>query len=179
MTIDYRRFRGLSRAFGGGSSRPNPLKLVGDTALPASAEPPAVLPAAEDDYDAAPAVPVQTHVPARSTPPAPAAVLVSPVDTLLAALDAAADDVQRAALLAASSITVRDELAAALAHREMLAPPPHAALMAALDRAADDAQRAALLSAASRELRAELAEALWSRRMPVADAQQRYLDMIK
>jgi hypothetical protein len=51
--------------------------------------------------------------------------------------------------------------------------------MAGLDNAADDIQRAAFLSAASRELRAALADLLWWRRVPVGDAQQRYLDMIQ
>jgi hypothetical protein len=178
MTIDYRR---LARAFGGGSGRPNPLKLIAGTALPPNAEPPAVPRDAKDDYDAAPAMPAQTHVLARS-PPATAIALVSPVDALLAALDAAADDVQRAALLAAASVDVREGLFGALAYRALVAPLPNVALdtlVAALDSAADDAQRAALLTAASRELRAALADHLWWCRVPVSDGQQRYLDMIK
>jgi hypothetical protein len=173
MTIDYRR---LARAFGSG--RPNPLKLVAGTALSAITEAPATAPAVLPDDDAAP---TRAAV-ATESPPAPAAVLVNPVDTLLAALDAAPNDLERGYLLAAAPLTVREELSGVLAHHAMMEPPPSVALdtlMAGLDSAADDAQRAALLSAASRELRAELADRLWWRRVSVDDGQQRYLDMIK
>jgi hypothetical protein len=176
MTINY---RSLARALGGGSGRPNPLKLVAGTALPATTQAPtapAALP--DDDVDAAP---TRTLVVTES-PPAPEAVRINPVDTLLAALDAATDDVERSMLLASASADVREALSGALAYRAMVAPPPSVvldALMAGLDSAADDTQRAALLSAASRELRAALADLLWWRRVPVSDGQQRYLDMIK
>ena len=104
------------------------------------------------------------------------------VAELLAALDAAPNDLERGYLLASASVDVREGLSGALAYRALVAPQPDVALdslVAALDSAADDDHRAALLSAASRELRAALADRLWWRRPPVRDGQQRYLDMIK
>jgi hypothetical protein len=181
VTINYRR---LARALGGGSGRANPLKLVAGTALPRNAEPPAMPPAAlpDVDDDAAPAVLLQTHVPERSTPLPSAVPRIDPVDTLLAALDAAPNDLERGYLLASASADVREGLSGALAYRALVVPPPNvalASLVAALDSAADDTHRAAVLSAASRELRAALADFLWWRRVPVGDAQQRYLDLIR
>jgi hypothetical protein len=178
MTINY---RSLARALGGGSGRPNPLKLVAGTALPATTQAPTA-PAALPDDDAALAVPMQTYVPAQSTPPPAAVAHIDPVATLLAALDAAPNDLERGYLLASASADVREALAGALAYRALVAPAPNVALdslVAGLDNAADDTQRAALLSAASRELRAALADLLWWRRVPVGDAQQLYLDAIQ
>jgi hypothetical protein len=189
MTDDYSRYRRLARAFGGdGSGRPNPLKLVGGTALPANAEHPAALADidADDEHPAAP--PDDDIAPSRvsmvrESPPAPATVTINPVDTLLTALDAAADDLERGYLLAAAPVDVRESLSGALAYRAMMAPPANAALldtlMAALDSAVDDVQRGALLGAASRELRTALADRLWWRRVSVGDTQQRYLDQIQ
>jgi hypothetical protein len=183
VTFDYSQYRSLGRALRG-EGRRNPLKLVAGTALPASAELPAMPPVAlpDDDDDAAPAVPVQTHVPVRSGPLPAAAPRIDPVAELLAALDAAPNDLERGYLLASASVDVREGLSGALAYRALVAPQPDVALdslVAALDSAADDDHRAALLSAASRELRAALADRLWWRRPPVRDGQQRYLDMIK
>jgi hypothetical protein len=167
MTIDY---RSLARMFGGRSGRP--------TALPAITEAPTA-PAVLPDDDAAP---TRTLVVTESQPAPAAAVRIDPVAALLAALDAAPNDLERGYLLTSASADVRADLAGALAYRAMVAPQPNVALdtlMAALDSAADDTQRAALLSAASRELRAALAERLWWRRVTVDDAQQLYLDTIQ
>jgi hypothetical protein len=167
VTIDYSRFRGLARALGGG--RPS-----ADAALAAISVAPAPLP----DIDAAPPRPPQMLF----SPPAPSAPYIDPVDKLLAALDAATDDAQCGALLAAASITLREGLAGALAHRAMVSPQPDVALdalMTGLDSAVDDTERAALLSAATRELRAALADRLWWRNISADVAQERYLDMCR
>jgi hypothetical protein len=161
-TINY---KALGALLSGG--RPNPLKLVVSTDRPAH-------------DDAVPRGAVATRMAAPVLMESPPAVVAPPrpVDVLLAGLDAAADDSQRTALLATTTPTVRQELAAALAHRQMTTPPRNApldALVAALDGAADDAQRAALLSAASPALRAALADHLFWRNVTAGDAQQQYL----
>lgn len=152
MTFSYKSLGNLLRG------RPNPPKQV------SSIEPPA--------FDEAP-----DPVPAVIDSP-PTVLLPRPVDVLLAALDAADNDPQRAALLAAAPATVREELAGALTYRQMVTPPRNAALdtlVATLDGAADDAQRAALLSGASPTLRAALADRLWWRNATPDDAQEKYL----
>jgi len=182
MTVDYSRFRSLARALRG-DSRPNPLKLVAGTALPPrDAEPPATLPDIDDADDDDLAPPPSRVLVKPEAPPAPATPYVNPVDTLMAALDAAGSDMERGYLLAAAPLTVRESLSGALAYSAMVAPQPNAALDAlttALDNAVDDAQRAALLSTAPRELRAALADRLWWRRVSADDAQLRYLAMIR
>lgn len=179
--MDYQAYRRLARAFGGGGGRPNPLKLVAGTALPASTGQAAPLPDAADDDDVAPPPPSRVRIVTESTP-APAVAYVNPVATLLAALDAAPNDLERCMLLESTSVTVREELGGLLAYRAMVTPPSSVtldALMAGLDSAVDDAQRAALLSTASRDLRTQLADKLWWRRVSADDAQQRYLDMCR
>lgn len=174
MTIDYRR---LARAIGGNGGQPRPRKPAAGAAQPTATEA-STSPAALPDDDVAPP-PLRVRIVTESRP-APAVAYVSPVDALLAALDAAASDVERGYLLESTPVTVREELAGMLAYRAMTATPPSVALdalMAGLDSAMDDAQRAALLGAASRDLRTQLADKLWWRRVSADDAQQRYLDM--
>ncbi len=65
-------------------------------------------------------------------------------------MDAAADDAHRAALIAASLPTVRQELSATLTYRETTTAACDAllaALVAAFDSATDNARRGVLLSA--------------------------------
>jgi hypothetical protein len=159
VTINY---KALGQILGG---RPNPLKLVVPTqphAMQREAVPPRAAPVA---------IAVQ---PAPEAPP-------QPVDVLLAALDGAADDACRAALIVAAPNTVRQELAGALAYRELTTDARNAPLDArvvALDATADDAQRVALLSAASPTVRAALAEQLFWRNVTTDDAQQQYLALL-
>jgi hypothetical protein len=176
MTIDYRR---LARAFGGNGGQPRPRNSTTGAAQPEASEA-RTSPAALPGDDVAPS-PSRVRIVTESTP-APAPVVVSAVDALLAALDAAGSDMERGYLLESTSVTVREELAGMLAYRAMTATPPSVALdalMAGLDSAVDDAQRAALLSTASRDLRTQLADKLWWRRVSADDAQQRYLDMCR
>jgi hypothetical protein len=163
VTINY---KALGQILGG---RPNPLKLVVPTAPPAGDD--AMRYAAEPAPPRAPAIPTQ---PAPQAPP-------QPVDVLLAALNAAADDACRAALIVAAPNTVRQELAGALAYREMTTVARNApldALVVALDATADDGRRGALLSAASPTVRAALAEQLFWRNVTTDDAQQQYLGLL-
>jgi hypothetical protein len=115
--------------------------------------------------------------------PAPtAAARTRPVDTLLARLDACADDSERAALLAIAPDALRDDLSAALAYRVMVTLPPDVgldALVAALHGAADNAERAAVLNSAALEQRTALAEHLRWRTVPVDNAQRYYLSLIE
>jgi hypothetical protein len=177
MTVDYSKYRWLARAFGGGSGRPNPLRIVGGTEIPDDAERPTMPAAALPDNDEAP--PRASLIAERE--PAPAAIpRVDPVAALLAELDATHDDLARIALLASASPDVREGLSGALAHRALMAPDTALdALVAGLDSAMDDEHRTALLSAASRELRAALADHLWWRRVTIEDGAQRYLDLIR
>ena len=116
MTIDYRR---LARAFGGSGGQPRPRNSTTGAAQPEASEArtsPAALPG--DDV-----APPPLRMMPESTP-TPAPVVVSAVDALLAALDAAGSDMERGYLLESTSVTVREELAGMLAYRAMTATPP-------------------------------------------------------
>jgi hypothetical protein len=130
---------------------------------------------AADDVEETPAYVAPQPAPPR--PPRP----VSPGDVLLAALDAASDDAQRAALLAAASVEAREQLPAALSYRTMSTlrgrNPRLGALVAALDSCADESARAAHLAVTSPALLVELAEHLRHDRCEVIA--QRYMDMLE
>jgi hypothetical protein len=138
------------------------------------AQPPAV-----DDVDETPAESAPAYVAPQPAPPRPPRP-VSPGDVLLAALDAAGDDTQRAALLAAASLQAREQLPAALTYREISTlagrNPRLGALVTALDGAEGDTGRAALLVATPPALLVELAEHLRHDRCEVLA--QRYVDML-
>ncbi|HEY2417981.1 MAG TPA: hypothetical protein VGH84_08675 [Steroidobacteraceae bacterium] len=138
---------------------------------------PRPLPAA-DDLDAeeppAPRLDAQQSVQVPTLRPA------LPGDLLLAALDAAGDDAQRALLLATSTVEAREQMSATLAYREFSTlagrNPPLGALVAALDACGDEAARATLLAATSPALLVELAEHL---RPPPRDIADAYMLMVQ
>lgn len=137
-------------------------------------------PPVANDVDETPEELAPAYVAPQPAPVAPPPPAVSPGDVLLAALDAAGDDTQRSALLAAASLQAREQLPAALTYREMSTlagrNPRLGALVTALDGAEGDTGRAALLVATPPALLVELAEHLRHDRCEVLA--QRYVDML-
>ena len=146
-----------------------PVRMVQPAAVDVADEPASPAPTAEPPAGYEPETAARVSVP----PP------VTPGDALLAALDAASDDAQRAALLAAASAQARAQLPATLAYRELVTGrnPPLSALLCSLDDCADESGRAALLSATSPALLVELAEHL--RHGGLEDVTQHYMDMLE
>lgn len=120
----------------------------------------------------------------RSVPPlAPAERNNDPVGELSAALDAAASDAQRTALLAAAPKQTRERFNAFLTYRKLIRDSNvdvYAAFTGQLDAAADDAARLALIAQAQRDPQrgaAFLSEWTWRRSATAEDWRRRYLVM--
>jgi hypothetical protein len=101
-------------------------------------------------------------------------VSVDPVNVLDAALNAAADDVARGALLASAPKHVREALAALWGYRAFMkaAPDPYDEFERALAAAANDGDRATLIAGRSPEF---LVEWAWRTRATADDWRRRYL----
>lgn len=108
---------------------------------------------------------------------------IDPVAELSAALDVAADDTERTALLAAASKQTREQLNALLTYRRFIPESnvdDYATFTAQLDAAEDDAARLALIAQAQRDPRrgaAFLGEWTWRRSATADDWRRRYLAM--
>lgn len=108
-----------------------------------------------------------------------------PVAELSAALDTAATDEERSALLAAAPRKVRERLNATLTYRKLIADvdtnSPYAAFEAQLDAAPLDNARRALIAAAQRDPKrgtAFLSEWTWRRTATADDSRRRYLALV-
>jgi hypothetical protein len=125
--------------------------------------------------------------PARSVPMLATCAVglhADPVETLLAALDAAHDDDARATLLAAAPQEVREQLAHTLAYRRFIADVARelenderkrSDFMRLLDAAVDDAARRALITATDPKF---LAEWRWRARATEDAWLRRYMALV-
>jgi len=108
---------------------------------------------------------------------------IDPVAELSAALDVAADDTERTALLAAAPKQIREQLNTRLKYRRFISGSSvdlYAAFTTQLDAAADDATRLALIAQAQCDPKrgaAFLSEWAWRRGATADDWRRRYLTM--
>jgi hypothetical protein len=118
-----------------------------------------------------------------TTAPAPkeptvTATAPDPVDVLSTALDAAADDTERAALLAAAPRPLREQLSARLRYRQFVRSAeddPYVAFERELDACNDDSARRVLIAGKDAGF---LLEWSWRVRASAEGWQRRYLEMI-